>query len=420
MLRKLNYGREEQSVKERLTRNIGLKILSLLLAVLLWIVILNVDDPVVTRTFQNIPVTKVNENVLKSKDQVYEVISGDTVSVKVKGKRSIIESLITTDFQAIADLSQLSIVNAVPIEISVPKYLDEVDVLEQNHITMKVSLEKLETQQFRINVVEKGTVEEGYYVKEKTARPNILQVSAAHSIISKIKEVTVEVDVTNANESFSETAIPKVYDNNGTLMDSSKMNFNYDEVEVSVDLLQTKTVSLFIDLKGTPLFGYQYVDFEYEPKKVVIAGEREELDKVDYIKGEYNINNKSADIVDEVNIADFIKNDVILIDENQNAVINIDIEKLDSKELNFNTSEIEIRNLPNGRKLSFNNNLFNVTVYGKTDILASITNGSLTPYIDASKEQLGTKFVTIQFDPPPNDVTCSNPNISVTVRKTSG
>lgn len=407
-------------MKEKMTRNLGLKILSLLLAVLLWIVILNIDDPAVTKTFQNIPVTKINENVLKSKDQVYEVISGDTVNVTAKGKRSILESLKTTDFQAIADLSQLSIVNAVPIEVSVPKHLDSVDILEQNHVTMKVSLEKLETEQFRINVVEKGKIGDGYYVKEKTARPNILEVSAAHSIVSKIKEVTVEVDVTNATESFSETAVPKVYDNNGTLLDSSKMTFNYDEVEVSVDLLRTKTVSLFIDLKGTPHVGYQYVDFKYEPKKVIIAGEPSELEKVDYIKGEYNIDNKMTDVEDEVNIADFIKNDVILIDENQNAVINVDIEKLDSKELQFNSDDIEIKNLKKDRKVTFNNNTFSIIVYGSTEELASITNSSLNPYLDATKYTLGTKFVTIQFDPPPGDVSLSAPSISITVKKEEG
>lgn len=404
-------------MKERLTRNVGLKILSLLLAALLWIVIVNVDDPVITESFPNIPVTKINENVLKSKDWIYEVISGDSVDVKVKGKRSIIESLNTSDFQVTADLSQLSIVDAVPINISIPNY-SEVEIVERDNYTMKVRLEELVTKQFRIDVVEKGTVSEGYYVKEKTARPNMIMVSAAKSIISKIKEVVVEVDVSNANESYKVKAIPKVYDNNGTLMDSSKMTFNNEEVEVAVNLLQTKTVNLFIDLKGTPFYGYEYVNFVFEPKQVVIAGEKDELDKVQYIKGEYSINNKSEDIVDEVNIKDFIKDDVILIDENQNAVINIDIEKQNSKEISFSPSDIDIRNLPDGKKVNFNSNdLISVDVYGDEEVLSTVSKYTLRPYIDMKDEPIGTKFENIQFDIADADFKVSTPSVSITLTK---
>lgn len=406
-------------MKERLTRNTSLKILSLLLAVLLWIVIINVEDPVITASFANIEVVKVNENVLKSKDQVYEVISGDTVDIKVKGKRTKIESLKISDFQVTADLSKLSIVDAVPISITIPKYGDAIEIVDRDIFTMKVRLENLSTKQFRIDVVERGTVSDGYYVKEKTARPNMIQVSAAETIVNKIQEVVVEVDVANANESFKVTTIPKVYDKNGSLMDPSKMSFNYDEVEVAVNLLQTKTVSLFIDLKGTPFYGYQYVNFRYEPQQVVIAGEKEELDKIQYIKGEYVINNKSEDVAGEIDIKDFIKEDVILIDENQNAVINLDVIKLDNKEVSYNTKEIEIRNLPAGMKLAFNNEeLVEAKIFASKEAIATINKYSLTPYIDMEDETAGTKFVTIQFDKPDEVISTSSPNISVTISGT--
>ncbi|MDF2610074.1 MAG: hypothetical protein K0R92_1548 [Lachnospiraceae bacterium] len=320
-------------MKERLTRNISLKILSLLLAVILWIVILNIDDPVYTDTFTKIPVTRINESALESKDKIYDVISGETVDVTVKAKRSILEELEVSNFRAIADLSELSIVNAVPIEVSVPGYGNEVEIIAQNDLTMKVSIENLVQEQFRIEIVEKGNVTEGHYIKEATARPNMLQVSGAESVISKIQRVVAEVDVNHEDESFMKSVEPKVYDKNGSLMDSSKMTFNYDEIDVTVSLLNTKEVNLFVEVEGTPYYGYEYVGIEYQPKQVEIAGEQSELDKVRYIIAVYNINNKSTDIVDEINIVDFITEDVILIDENQNAAINIDIERIDVPDL---------------------------------------------------------------------------------------
>ncbi|MDF2804622.1 MAG: hypothetical protein K0S61_4527, partial [Anaerocolumna sp.] len=155
MLRKLNYGREGLRMKEKLTKNLGLKILSLFVAILLWVVILNVDDPVVQEKFNNITVTKINENELKQKDKTYEVISGETVDVNVKAKRSIMQVLKKTDIQAVADLSQLSVVNATTIDVTIPKYGDLVEI-KQSTSTMKVSLENLKTEQFMVNVVTNG------------------------------------------------------------------------------------------------------------------------------------------------------------------------------------------------------------------------------------------------------------------------
>lgn len=232
-------------MKEKLTRNLGLKLLSLFMAILTWLIILNIADPVKERPFNDIEVTVINENALAQKDKVYEVVSGNTVNVTIRAKRSVLESLSKSDIKAVADLSELSVVNAAEIKVTVPGHERDIVEKTQNISTMKVSLENLQTEQFRINVVANGEVASGYYVKEKLASPNMIQVSGAETVVSKIKEVVVEVDVAGKRQSFTDTAVPKVYDNNGTLMDSDKLNLSVEEVEVTVNLLQTKTVGLY-------------------------------------------------------------------------------------------------------------------------------------------------------------------------------
>lgn len=406
-------------MKEKLTRNLGLKILSLFVSIFLWIIILNVNDPVMEKSFTDIPVTKINENELKQKDKTYEVISGETVDVTIRGKRSRIQSLWKSDIQAVADLSQLSVVNATRIDVTVPRYGDLVEIKKQSAYTMKVSLENLDVKQFKINIVTNGTAAEGYFVKDKSASPNMILVTGAETVVNQVKEVVVDVDITDARASFQRTAIPKVYDMGGKLLDSERISLNYKEVEVTVNLLQTKTVNLIIDLTGTPYPGYEYVDFEYEPKQVIIAGEQSELDKVQYIKGEYNIDNKKEDVEENINISDFIKNDVILVDDNQNAVINIDIEKKNSKDISYNSSEIEIKNLQDGYQAKLNTEDMHVVVYGDADVLAGINKYNLRPYIDLSDIKLGTNIIDVEFDSV-EDITLTNPSVIVMVSKASG
>ena len=105
-------------MKEKLTRNIGLKILSIVLAAILWLVITNIDDPIKTKNFYNVPVEILNEDAIASLNQVYDIKEGETIDFTVAARRSIIENLALSDFRVTADFSKLSDVNAVTIDIT--------------------------------------------------------------------------------------------------------------------------------------------------------------------------------------------------------------------------------------------------------------------------------------------------------------
>jgi YbbR domain-containing protein len=403
-------------MKKDLIKNPSLKILSLLSAFFLWLMILNIEDPPITGTFEGIPVTVTNENALESVDKVYDIISGEVVDVTVRGKRSIVESLSRSDFQAIADLSRLSDVNATGIQVSVQRYRDEIEITGQSLSTMKVSLENLVTEQFRIDIVERGEEAEGYYINEKTASPNLVQISAAESVIEKIEKVVVYVDVSNSNKTFTVTAKPEIRDRNNTVMDLDKMTLNHEEFDITVNLLETKTVKFFLELEGNPMPGYGYTNFEYEPKEVVIAGTKEELEKVPYISGSYNINNRKEDIEDEVNIVEFIQNEVILIDENQDAVVNISIQPLITRSFDFHTNEIDVRNIPDGKRVIFDEpGNQTIQINGIKDTIEQLNKNDLKPYIDLSDLRSNHGSINVKFNSQLSNLKFSNVTVDISL-----
>ena len=81
-------------MKKGLMNNWGLKILSFLLAVMLWLIVVNIDDPVTTQTFNNIPVAVTNAEVLAATNQTYQIEDGtQNVSVTVRAKRSVLNKI---------------------------------------------------------------------------------------------------------------------------------------------------------------------------------------------------------------------------------------------------------------------------------------------------------------------------------------
>ena len=73
-------------MKKKLIKNLEIKILSLVLAVLLWALVMNISDPEESRTIENLPVTVINEDAIAEADKVYTIVSGDTVDITEEGR----------------------------------------------------------------------------------------------------------------------------------------------------------------------------------------------------------------------------------------------------------------------------------------------------------------------------------------------
>ena len=56
--------------KHKYMENLSLKVIALFFAVFLWLIVINIDDPVDTQTFDNIPVEVKNEQVVKVRKNV--------------------------------------------------------------------------------------------------------------------------------------------------------------------------------------------------------------------------------------------------------------------------------------------------------------------------------------------------------------
>ena len=76
-----------KAVGKKVTHNVGLKILSVLLAILIWLVVVSIDNPVKTEIFTSIPVEVENASVMEAAGKAYEISdSSKTVSVSVRAE----------------------------------------------------------------------------------------------------------------------------------------------------------------------------------------------------------------------------------------------------------------------------------------------------------------------------------------------
>ncbi|MGP1434569.1 MAG: CdaR family protein [Catonella sp.] len=385
-------------MKNLFTENIGLKLGSVAIAIILWILVVYTYDPAATTNF-TLGVDIINGDSIASSGKVYEVIEGDTITIKVKANASLIKNLRASDFKATADVSKLSPTYHANIDVVCTKS-DNVEVMIiGNAKLLAVRLEDLVKKQFPVTVDKSGSPESGYYVGEAIASPNLITVSGGKKSVEKIAVVKVKADIDRASSSFYAEGKPKAYDADGNEITTGSLKFSDNPVKVAVNVYQTKNVAIFVETTGEPYKGYSVQSIDYEPKSVTVAGPAELLAKLNSIKLPINVTDEITDLELSINISEFIKEGLYLVDKDVVVNAKCNIVRLGTKEFELLTSEISLNNKSDRFNYEFTEpERLKVTLSGLSDKLKDIEISSLAPYIDlANIKEAGSYSYVVKF-----------------------
>lgn len=389
-----------------ITNNFGLKLLAALFAVILWLVVVNIDDPKISQRFSASVVIE-NAEYLTDQGKYFEVLDDtNTIVFTVTAKRSYIEKLSNTDFKAVANMEYAVIDNEsgrgkVPIEVTALRYSSLVTISKATQ-NLEIALDNLAQDQFIIGVETTGTLPEGCALGEVTVSPNLLKVSGPESVVSTIDHVTASIDVTNVTTDVVASVIPVLYDVDGNMIDKSELSLNMSTVTVTVRILDIKDVSLIFNVTGTPADGYAYMDMEYEPKTIAIKGTASALNSVTAItipENALDISGARGDITQVVDVTEYLPGGVTIADQSQAKVkVTVHIAQLSTKVVNIFPSSIRVLNLAEGYKLNFDSSVIRVNVSGMAEDIAALDTNDIVASIDAGQLMPGTHEVEVVLD----------------------
>ncbi len=388
------------NMKNRILDHFGLKVLSLIIAILVWIIVANVDDYTTTKQISGIQIEFTNGDAITEKNKVYEVPDGTTIDIVVKGRRSVVEKLTNEDFKAVADLSKMSVTNAVAINVSaVSSYVAKELTISYTESAINVAVEDKLEKQLPITVRAKSDVADGYAIRNKTASPNLITVKGAESVVNTIEEVVVDVDVKGASSSLSAYATPVFLDKSGDEIDSSKFDYDVKEVEVSVEVLKTKELDVRVKTTGEPKAGYAIASVDYQPTSILVVGEASDLAKVDEVViDDIDVTDLAKDLETPITLADYLPSGITLAEDTQEVMVKVAIEKVEEKTLVINADEINIVGKSDDLNYDFTQNIsYTLKVKGLSQDLENLKVTNLIPSIDVTGYGAGTYKFTVSF-----------------------
>lgn len=376
-----------KKITKLITNNFGLKILAVLFSVALWLVVVNIDDPKTTRTFTT-TVSIENGNYLTGIGKYYEIVNNSsTVTFKVSGKRSYLERMSNSDFKAVADLESIENMNRVPIDITPQRYTSNVSVTNKTYY-LELEVEDLRSESFVIAVETVGEVGDQKALGSVSISPNILRVSGPSSVVETVDKVIARVDVDNMTSDMIDSVIPILYDAKGNEINTSELSFNMQSVTASVQILDTKEVTINFQTSGTPPEGYEYIGTEYSPQTVRVKGQVAVLNTMNSItvpKEVLDLTDATEDIEKTVDVSSYLPEGVTLVEPGQAKIdVRVKLEKHETRKFKVPTANITVTNLSDEYSVKFLEDSVEIELEGLSTDLEDLDPGTLTGSIDAS------------------------------------
>lgn len=379
-------------MKNRLTRNWGLKLGSFIFAIILWLIVTNINDPVGTFRVYNVPVQIRNADLITSSGQIYEILDDTDVIdvVTVSAKRSIIDLLDESNIVAVADVNDLTSLNTITIKLSTNKYNDKLESITGNIDSVKLNIENKRTKTLQLRTETSGTVKDGYIVGDITTEQNLVEITGPESIISQVKRASAIVNVSGFTSNIGTDSAIRLYDENDQEIISDSIVKNINMVRVNVEILNTKSVPVNLNVTGTPAKGYQATgEVTSTRDNVLIAGRTktiEGINSIDIPDSVLDITGleESLDMIIDLN--DYLPEGVILADENfQGRIqVNVSIEPDVEEPVTMPISGIQIINIPEGfeAEIAEERDTYSMTLVGLERDINAVNRSAIITAID--------------------------------------
>ena len=278
--------------KKKITDNLSLKIMSVAVAVVVWLIVVNIDNPVGTNYYTITNVELINKEYVESSDTIGKMCmpeeNQDTVRVAITADKKTRDKIKVSDISAVADLQQAVSLDTNPVMVPITVTCSvsgigpgDIKVTPQN---LSVNLDEKETQEFVVNVTRGDTKpDKDYEVGSLTANPEKVRITGPKSLVNKIDKVNAAIELNGKTQDFTQEVTLSIIDKNQEALSDSEMNSlrieNNAQVIVTAKLWKIRQgVKISAGYVGTPAEGYQAGMIKTVPDTISVAGSTEGLE----------------------------------------------------------------------------------------------------------------------------------------------
>ena len=388
-------------------------VISILVAIAMWLYVDLERAPERTMTIRDIPVEFSGENTTLA-DKNLMLLSGydTTIDLKIRGPKRELVKMNRDNVRVIASTSSIDSVGVHQLDwtVSFPDGVvrTNVSVEKASLSQITVTVGELYTKEVPVECQVVGEVAEGYFTGDVVLDPEVLTLRAQRDDLLNVSCAKLTVDISGATRSVVQTVDVQLYDYDGNPVENSNIRTNTSLIQAKVPVLTTREVELAVEFSGVPGAAMNSIKCDITPKTVRLNGEADVLDSIDKLVlatlhvDDLELHQQNSYVVTP-------PDGTWLVNGNEVATADITLEGIEEKSLT--ATSIEFDKLPSGLYAIAPDGGLTVRLWGLSEEIEAVTAENLRVIADMSAVT-GQGTVTV-----PVAVTISGFN-DVTVRGT--
>ncbi|MBA7610770.1 CdaA regulatory protein CdaR [subsurface metagenome] len=266
-------------LKNWFLKNIDIKLLSLFLAIILWLYIASGENPMV-ENFVDTSLTPANLN----EDLALKEFPTN-ISVGIKGPKNIINNISSHQISGIVNFSEISKegLYKLKVEVAAPKRTQITRIIPSE---IKVEVERILTKEVEVMYSLIGIPEKGYSLADEPQfNPSKVKIIGAQSVLENVKQTICAIDISGIKEDLNRKIKVKAVDVNGNEVKEVKVE--PDIVEVSISMTRgypEKRLTVKPKIVGKPAPGYYISEILSSPNEIKIFGNYSKISNIEFLE----------------------------------------------------------------------------------------------------------------------------------------
>lgn len=377
-----------------------LKLMSLLLAVLAWLLVVKSIDSVTTRTIKDVPidVTAQASKIDPMNLSVVEETEGKkpTVDVLIEGDQGVIGGVRPSELSVVADLTgitQPGTYNNVRLictdmsSIGATNKRFQIAKITPAMITVKI--DRMVTRNFAITTDVEGLLIPDEYIGFETATtPKEVTITGPESEINKIYNCGVSAKF--AEPLTKNTTVKSdivLYDSEGNELQKNLFTLNPETADITVPVLKRKKLPVKVDFINVPPdFPIDDLKYKLSQEYINVAGPESAIDSYpDLPIGHINLSEVGLNYVEvfDVSLPSGFKN----LDNVDGISVEVDTSAM--TEADFVVKNIKALNVPVNYDVSIDTvQIRGVHMVGAEDVMKTLSADDLVAEIDISEREV--------------------------------
>ena len=376
---------------------IGPLLLSLMLAIGLWMYVITTVSPNSKTTISNVEVDFEGESwLLENRNLMITGGMDTTVDLELSGNRSDLNKLNRSNITLKVDLTR--IYEAGETELSfTPGYPSDVSpsaitVDSRNPASIRLTVEKRLTREVPVNVVFTGAVPEGFIADTENAVLDypVVNIKGPASVVELIEQARIEVNMEERTESLSENYRYTLCDEVGNPVAVELVTTDVAEVHLDVKVQRFQEIPLKLNVVYGGGATEGYTRYEIKPKSIRVSGSEAVLaDLTEIVLGTVNFAEmrENTQLTFPINLPEGVTNLTGITE----ASVDISFVGLSIKE--YTLERITVVNVPDGMTYELMSEVIKVTLRGPVAMINQIGPEDIVVTVDLTGKEIGASTV---------------------------